>query len=48
MKKTPGRTAAAERVLPKHDPDGTPAGVVCMALTLAILVLVIRMTGTMW
>jgi hypothetical protein len=48
MNKTPGRTAAPEQVLAKHDPSNTPAAVVCTALALAVLVLVIRIAATTW
>ena len=42
MNKTSARAAAAERVLPEHGWGGTPAGIVCAALVLAVLVLVVR------
>jgi hypothetical protein len=48
MNKTPARADAAERVLPEHDPSGTPAGIVCAALALAVLVLVVRIAATTW
>jgi hypothetical protein len=48
MNKTSARAAAAERVLPEHDPRGTPAGIVCAALALALLVLVVRIAATTW
>jgi hypothetical protein len=48
MNETPPRAAAAERVLPEHDPGGTPAAVVCTALALAVLVLVVRIAATTW
>jgi len=35
MNETAARAAAAERVMPKHDPGGTPADVVCTAPALA-------------
>jgi hypothetical protein len=46
MNKTPARTTVAERVLPEHDSSGTPAGIVCAALALAVLVLVVRIAAT--
>jgi hypothetical protein len=46
MNKTPARASAAERVLPEHDRGGTPAGIVCAALALAVLALVIRIAAT--
>jgi hypothetical protein len=45
MNKTPARPTAAERVLPEHDPGGTPIRIVCAALALAVLVLVIRIAA---
>jgi hypothetical protein len=46
MNKTPARATVAERVLPEHDRGGTPAGIVCAALALAVLVLVVRIAAT--
>ena len=45
MNTTPARATAAERVLPEPDPSGTPAGIVCAALALALLVLVVRIAA---
>jgi hypothetical protein len=48
MNKTPARASAAERILPEHGRDGTPASIVCAALALAVLVLVFRIAATSW
>jgi hypothetical protein len=48
MNKPPARATAAERVLPQYDPSGTPAGIVCAALALAVLVLIVRIAATTW
>jgi hypothetical protein len=45
MNKTPAQAAAAERTLLGHDPSGTPAGIVCAALVLAVLVLVVQIAA---
>jgi hypothetical protein len=45
MNKTSARAAAADRVLPAHGWGGTPAGIVCAALALAMLVLVVRIAA---
>ena len=45
MNNTPARATAAERVLPEHDPSGTPTGIVCAALALAVLVLIVRIAA---
>jgi hypothetical protein len=46
MNKTPGRAIVAKRDQPEHDRGGTPAGIVCAALALAVLVLVARIAAT--
>jgi hypothetical protein len=48
MNKPPARATAAERILAEHDRGGTPAGIVCAALALAVLVLVVRIAATTW
>ncbi len=45
MNETPARAIAAERGLPEQQPCGTPAGIVCAALALALLVLVARIAA---
>jgi hypothetical protein len=45
MNKTSARATAAQRVLPEHDPSGTPTGIVCAALALALLVLIVRIVA---
>jgi hypothetical protein len=48
MNKTRARAGAAERCLPEHDRGGTPTSIVCVALALAVLVLVVRIAATTW
>jgi hypothetical protein len=48
MNKTPARVIAAEHGLPEHDRGGTPAGIVCAAVALAVLVLLARIAATAW
>jgi hypothetical protein len=45
MSKTPAQAAAARRIPPEHDRSGTPAGIVCTALALAVFVMVVRIAA---